>query len=120
MVFALFPLHVFRLTIRSLLIHCAKWIGEGRHLSLLDSVLEHGFEPYESVAPAANDWPKPCDENWISLELTPDPFFLEYFATIVEAKPGTRNLHFENELNLTRISLVRLFRHHRFPGPIAE
>lgn len=88
------------------------WIGEGRHLDLLESVLEYGFEPHESIAPAASDWPKPCDDNWISLQFTPDPFFVEYFTTIVKVKPGTRNLHFENDHRLTRTNFIRVFRSH--------
>ncbi|KAG8160641.1 hypothetical protein KVR01_008905 [Diaporthe batatas] len=70
------------------LIECSKWFGEGRHLDLLDTVLEHGFSPNGIDAPAADQWPEPCNPDW-SIELyTPDPFFLEYFTSIVRFEPG--------------------------------
>lgn len=73
---------------RRLLIECSKWIGEGRHLDLLDTVLEHGFSPNGIDAPTADQWPEPCSPDWKSELGTPDPFFLEYFTSIVTSEPG--------------------------------
>lgn len=70
------------------LIDCSKWIGEGGHLYLLDSVLQHGFAPSSIDAPAADKWPEPCSPDWKSESQTPDPFFVEYFASILDYEPG--------------------------------
>lgn len=70
------------------LINCSKWIGEGHHLYLLNSVLRHGFAPSSIDAPAANQWPQPCSPDWRSESLTPDPFFVDYFASILGYEPG--------------------------------
>jgi hypothetical protein len=76
------------LTHHSFLVACAKWIGEGRHLGLLDFILKAGFEPSGIDSPLFQKWPASCSPNWISEELTPDPFFLEYLTTLVKASPG--------------------------------
>lgn len=70
------------------LIKCASWIGEGRHLDLLNIVLELGFDPTGADSPLFRDWPSACSPDWISEEVTPDPFFLEYLATIATENPG--------------------------------
>jgi hypothetical protein len=72
----------------SFLIGCANWIGEGRHLNLLDAILQAGFEPSGTDSPLFQKWPNSCSPNWISEELTPDPFFLEYLTILVKASPG--------------------------------
>lgn len=70
------------------LTQCASWIGEGRHLELLYLVLKSGFDSSRIDSPLFQDWPTPCSPNWISEELTPDPFFLEYLAAIAKEDPG--------------------------------
>ncbi|KAJ5519890.1 hypothetical protein N7463_000343 [Penicillium fimorum] len=92
--FALFALFTreFGMTLekeeQGLLIKCAAWIGEGRHLDLLDSILESGFDPSMTDSPPLKKWPAPCSPDWISEEFTQDPFFLEYLATLLKACPG--------------------------------
>ncbi|KAL4893772.1 hypothetical protein BDV59DRAFT_23774 [Aspergillus ambiguus] len=70
------------------LIRCANWIGEGRHLHLLSTILEYGFDPGCIESPVYEDWPSTCNPNWISEEFTPDPFFIDYLAILVNASPG--------------------------------
>lgn len=71
-----------------LLIKCSKWIGEGWHLPMLDAILEHGFAPSAIDPPAADQWPSCSDPGWKSERTTPDPFFIDYFATLVNQEPG--------------------------------
>jgi hypothetical protein len=71
-----------------LLTQCASWIGEGRHLDLLDIILELGFDPSGADSPLFQDWPSTCSPDWKSERVTPDPFFLEYFATISKETAG--------------------------------
>ena len=72
----------------SFLIHCARWIGEGRHLYLLDLILEYGFNPSNIDSPLFEQWPAPCSPGWQWEEGTPDPFYIEYIATLVKDNPG--------------------------------
>lgn len=55
---------------------------------MLDTILKHGFSPSVIEPPAATRWPTPCDLNWMSKALTPDPFFVDYFALILSYEPG--------------------------------
>ncbi|KAF6820638.1 hypothetical protein CMUS01_11527 [Colletotrichum musicola] len=64
---------------------CAKWIGEGPHLHLLHELLNLGFDAADLDA---QDWPQPCDPNWISEKLTPDPFFIEYISLLCKDNQG--------------------------------
>jgi hypothetical protein len=77
--------------LNSFLLQCAGWIGEGRHLGLLDVILECGFDPSNINSPSFQRWPPPLSPNWISEELTPDPFFIEYLAALAKASPGEFN-----------------------------
>ncbi|CEO58358.1 hypothetical protein PMG11_03088 [Penicillium brasilianum] len=70
------------------LTRCVSWIGEGRHLDLLDTMLQLGFDPSGMNSPLFQQWPWPCSPNWRSEELTPDPFFHEYLAALVKKNPG--------------------------------
>ncbi|KAL5357439.1 hypothetical protein BJX96DRAFT_163083 [Aspergillus floccosus] len=70
------------------LVSCAMWIGEGRHLDLLATILKYGFDPGCIESPVYEDWPARCSPNWSSEQFTPDPFFIEYLAMLVEASPG--------------------------------
>jgi hypothetical protein len=72
----------------SFLLKCAAWIGEGRHLDLLELILESGFDPSNIASPLFQNWPEPSSPNWRSEKFTPDPFFIEYLATIANASPG--------------------------------
>lgn len=84
-----------------LLTDCSKWIGEGPHLDLLDIVLKHGFAPSAIDPPAANQWPRPHDPNWISESETRDPFFVDYFGLIVAYEPRFTGVTELQELILT-------------------
>ncbi|KAK4121634.1 hypothetical protein N657DRAFT_647819 [Parathielavia appendiculata] len=66
---------------------CAGWIGEGPHLDLLDAILDCGFDPTAINSPRWEQWPQSCSPNWIAGEHTPDPFFVEYLATLVREGP---------------------------------
>lgn len=70
-----------------LLIDCSHWIGEGWHLHLLTTILNHGFAPVALDPPATDRWPQPCNLDWSCESITPDPFFLDYFALIVSHEP---------------------------------
>ncbi len=73
----------------SFLTTCAECIGEGpHHLNLLDAILELGFDPTTIHSPLWEQWPASCSPNWISEHDTPDPFFVEYLATLVNDNPG--------------------------------
>ncbi|KAL3478303.1 hypothetical protein BJX99DRAFT_224615 [Aspergillus californicus] len=71
----------------SFLVECAKWIGEGPHLDLLDAVLELGFDP-SGDSPLYDKWPAVCSPEWFGGGFTPDPFFIEYFAIVARENPG--------------------------------
>jgi hypothetical protein len=55
---------------------------------LLDAILECGFDPSNIDSPLFQKWPLPLSPNWLSEELTPDPFFIKYLATLAKASPG--------------------------------
>ncbi|KAJ5464123.1 hypothetical protein N7475_007258 [Penicillium sp. IBT 31633x] len=44
-------------------------------------------------SPLFVNWPAPCSPDWISEEATPDPFFLEYLASLLKACPGEHKIH---------------------------
>lgn len=69
------------------LIDCSRWIGEGWHLHLLNTILDHGFAPVGLDPPAPDRWPEPCNPDWICERITADPFFLDYFALILRYEP---------------------------------
>ncbi|KXH41656.1 hypothetical protein CNYM01_09833 [Colletotrichum nymphaeae SA-01] len=63
------------------LVQCAKWIGEGPHLYLLEFLLDLGYD-VSGVVGDFQDWPALSSPNWISEAITPDPFFIEYFKIV--------------------------------------
>ncbi|KAK4097835.1 hypothetical protein N658DRAFT_500022 [Parathielavia hyrcaniae] len=71
----------------SFLTKCAGWIGEGPHLDLLDAILEGGFGPTAVNSPHWEQWPQCCSPDWMAGNCTPDPFFVEYLATLVKNDP---------------------------------
>ncbi|KAM7190127.1 hypothetical protein V8F20_009857 [Naviculisporaceae sp. PSN 640] len=85
----------------SFLTTCARWIGEGPHLDLLDAILECGFDTTTVHSPLWEQWPASCSPNWISEQYTPDPFFVEYLATLVKDNP-----HFSGSSPLCNAVLV--------------
>lgn len=72
----------------SLLRLCMAWIGEGLHMYLVQELLDHGLDLVEPNIHVMDQWPRACDPNWISEEITPDPFFVEIFARLVRVFPG--------------------------------
>ncbi|KAL4819759.1 hypothetical protein BDW67DRAFT_193343 [Aspergillus spinulosporus] len=63
------------------LVQCAKWIGEGPHIDLLESILACGFDPGSVESPVYEEWPT-----------SPDPFFIDYHALLANASPGFAGL----------------------------
>ncbi|KAJ3471747.1 hypothetical protein MRS44_001846 [Fusarium solani] len=81
---------------QSFLVQCAHWIGEGRHLALLDAILEHGFDVTAIHTSHLEQWPAPCSPDWYGAGRTPDPFFIDYVGTMLRYCPsysGSTNLH---------------------------
>ncbi|KAG7419845.1 Myotrophin [Fusarium oxysporum f. sp. rapae] len=81
---------------QSFLVQCAEWIGEGRHLALLEAILSYGFDATAIHASPFEKWPAPCSTDWYGGGCTPDPFFVEYIGTILKYSPsysGSTNLH---------------------------
>ncbi|CAG9985666.1 unnamed protein product [Clonostachys byssicola] len=70
------------------LTQCATWIGEGPHMPLLNELLDYGFDVNRLSCPSVLDWPQPCSPNWISEELTNDPFFITYISILCEQSQG--------------------------------
>lgn len=65
-----------------------RWIGEGPHIAIFDILFDLGYDPSDVESPRSGSWPKPCDPNWISEEMTPDPFFIEMMSEFVKRDPG--------------------------------
>ncbi|CVK94509.1 uncharacterized protein FMAN_03583 [Fusarium mangiferae] len=81
---------------QSFLVRCANWIGEGRHLTLLEAILSYGYDATAIHASPFEEWPSPCSTDWYGGGSTPDPFFVEYIGTILKYSPnysGSTNLH---------------------------
>ncbi|KAL2867489.1 ankyrin repeat domain-containing protein [Aspergillus lucknowensis] len=78
------------------LVQCAKWIGIGPHIDLLEAILAYGFDPSSIESPSYKEWPSLspplCPPNWIAECLTPDPFFVDYLAILAKASPGFAGL----------------------------
>jgi hypothetical protein len=72
----------------SFLVRCADWIGEGRHLDLLEAILSYGFDATVIHASSFEDWPVTCSTDWCGGGGTPDPFFVEYIGTILKYSPS--------------------------------
>ncbi|KAK0379644.1 hypothetical protein CLIM01_02971 [Colletotrichum limetticola] len=69
------------------LVRCAKWIGEGPHLDLLEILLDLGYD-ISGVVGDFQDWPTLSSPNWISEGHVPDPFFIEYFRIVCQYNQG--------------------------------
>ncbi|KAF4856237.1 Serine/threonine-protein kinase TNNI3K [Colletotrichum siamense] len=67
------------------LTRCAKWIGEGPHLDLLEELMHLDFDAGEVET---QEWPEPCSSNWRSESVTPDPFFVEYISILCKDNQG--------------------------------
>lgn len=62
-----------------------------------------------ALVPQATDrWPQPCNPNWLCDLITPDPFFLDYFALIVSHEPQFAGVTDVQALILTGTSLTCL------------
>ncbi|RBA19200.1 hypothetical protein FPRO05_10129 [Fusarium proliferatum] len=72
---------------QSFLVRCANWIGEGRHLTLLEAILSYGYDATAIHASPFEEWPSPCSTDWYGGGSTPDPFFVEYIGTILKYSP---------------------------------
>jgi hypothetical protein len=70
------------------LARCAKWIGEGPHLELLEILLDLGLDVTAIDSPHVQDWPEPFSPNWPAEYLTPDPFFVEYQSMLLRDNQG--------------------------------
>ncbi|KAK1594612.1 uncharacterized protein LY79DRAFT_134485 [Colletotrichum navitas] len=68
---------------------CAKWIGEGPHIDLLETLLALGFD---ATVVDTQNWPEVSSPNWLSESMTPDPFFVEYISTLCQDNQGFAGL----------------------------
>ena len=57
-------------------------------MALFDTLFDLEYDPSILESPRPGLWPKPCDPNWISEEITPDPFFIELMSEFVKRDPG--------------------------------
>jgi hypothetical protein len=55
---------------------------------LLEDLIQSGFDASEIEAPSFALWPKPCSPNWLALEITPDPFFVDWISINLKVYPG--------------------------------
>jgi len=70
-----------------------EWIGEGPHLDYLEALVNSDrFDVSEIESPTLALWPKPCDPNWLSESLTPDPLFINLMEILVQNDPGIHSL----------------------------
>ncbi|KIN05249.1 hypothetical protein OIDMADRAFT_51065 [Oidiodendron maius Zn] len=67
---------------------CARWIGEGPHLELLEILLNVGFDATVIDSPRTQDWPEPSSPDWLAEGLAPDPFFVEYQSMLLRDNQG--------------------------------
>ncbi|ORY18941.1 hypothetical protein BCR34DRAFT_258918 [Clohesyomyces aquaticus] len=74
-----------------LLLYAIRWIGEGPHIPLLETILPRNgrplVDPMEAHPSLFQQWPTAFDPNWISLYHTPDPFFVEALSLFVNQNP---------------------------------
>ncbi|KAH9208152.1 ankyrin repeat-containing domain protein, partial [Leptodontidium sp. 2 PMI_412] len=73
---------------KSLLYRSVNWIGEGPHMILLEELIRSGFDVSEIEAPSFAMWPLPCSPDWLALDRTPDPFFVDWISKNLENCPG--------------------------------
>ncbi|TVY80660.1 putative ankyrin repeat protein [Lachnellula suecica] len=71
--------------------NCAKWIGEGPHLHLLEILLDLGLDPTLIDSPHKKDWPEPSSPDWFAEDIAPDPFFIEYQTMLLKDNQGFAN-----------------------------
>lgn len=55
---------------------------------LLEELIRSGFDVSEIEAPSFAMWPLPCSPNWLALDITPDPFFVDWISKNLENCPG--------------------------------
>jgi hypothetical protein len=79
---------------------CAKWIGEGPHMELLEILLDLGFDATVIDSPHVQDWPEPSSPDWIAEYLTPDPFFVEYQSMLLRDNQGKLQLNLPTAITL--------------------
>ncbi|KAK1999868.1 ankyrin [Colletotrichum falcatum] len=68
---------------------CARWIGEGPHMSLLETLIELGFD---ATVADTQDWPQVSSPGWQYETMTPDPFFVEYITVLCKDNQGFAGL----------------------------
>jgi hypothetical protein len=77
----------------SLLLSCASWNSEGRHLVVVENLLKFGIDFSASPAPQFESWPKPCPDDqageFSRPVIPPDPFFVEFLTAILRTNQGT-------------------------------
>ena len=55
---------------------------------LLEELIRSGFDVSEIEAPSFGMWPLPCSPGWLALDMTPDPFFVDWISKNLENCPG--------------------------------
>ncbi|KAI8689182.1 hypothetical protein NCS55_00174600 [Fusarium keratoplasticum] len=80
----------------SFLVQCANWSTKGCHRTLIDIILNSGFDASAIHASPSENWPIPSFETWGVSKMVPDPFFIDFIGTILRHSPsysGSTNLH---------------------------
>lgn len=69
---------------------CARWIGEGPHLHMLDTLLSLDINPefLDTSLFHSTEWPNFSDPSWLCEEITPDPMFVDYLRKCLQIMPG--------------------------------
>ena len=70
------------------LMNCASWIGEGRHMDMLDTLLSRGLCPDVLSTSACDAWPQLCSPNRLAPNIAPDPMFIEWTRKCLIIEPG--------------------------------
>jgi len=65
---------------------------------LLESLIQSRFDVSEIEAPSFALWPVPCSPNWIALDITPDPFFVDWISMNLKICPGESDATFLSEM----------------------
>jgi hypothetical protein len=81
-----------QLVLCRLLLYALRWIGEGPHVELLETILPRNgntlVDPSKQSAFLFQNWPAACSFDWFAKEVAPDPFFIDAIALNVNHDSG--------------------------------
>lgn len=90
------------------LLMCAKWIGEGPHMAMLETLLGLKIDPGDFDSSLfQNEWPESCNPGWQSEALTPDPMFVKFIGECVRRSQGSSSQRCCLVMSLT-LSRIRI------------